>query len=250
MVDLFGAMIEDTTANKQMTVDALGAHRQRSYNAREAAKQRAWEERMSNTAYQRAAKDLEAAGLNRVLALGSGASTPGGASASIENPRSGAGISTGVSKYSAYSQAKLADANVDNLEETNKLIQEQAQTQRDMQKQIAADTLNKAADSALKQAQLPAVQAEAAKQEVMKKAYMLGSPYLDKAAQYIDQKVSSALEASKLRTPADVGASINNWFADKFNSVKDWFESKRTEAINRRQDIEDAQRRYRMRNAK
>ena len=56
------------------------------YNARQAQAQRAWEEYMSNTQYQRAVKDMVAAGLNPILAASngiSGAFVGSGAAASI-----------------------------------------------------------------------------------------------------------------------------------------------------------------------
>lgn len=55
-----------------------------SYNSAEALANRNFQERMSNTSYQRAVEDMRKAGLNPILAYANGgASTPGGSGATI-----------------------------------------------------------------------------------------------------------------------------------------------------------------------
>lgn len=68
------------------------------YNSAEAAKNREWQERMSNTAYQRAVEDMKKAGINPILAYANGgASTPGGNAGTISAANMGLASSSAAS---------------------------------------------------------------------------------------------------------------------------------------------------------
>lgn len=92
-----------------------------SMSAKQAKINRQFQERMSSTAYQRAAADLEAAGLNRILAIGSPASTPGGAMGNVADFGNvgsdwAGGLQAGANVASSAAQINKMDAEIKKIE--------------------------------------------------------------------------------------------------------------------------------------
>lgn len=85
-----GTTEQQDNANREAAADrSFQAQMMREaevYNSAEAAKNRDWQTLMSNTAHQRAVEDMEAAGINPMMAAGNQAMTPSGATASVGSP--------------------------------------------------------------------------------------------------------------------------------------------------------------------
>ena len=109
-----------------------GAKKQNAQNIALAREQMRFQERMSNTAYQRAADDLEAAGLNRILALGNPASSPGGATARVENVNTPA-INTAL-------DIQRQAAQIDNIEASTAKMQAETVNTQQAQEKIFRET--------------------------------------------------------------------------------------------------------------
>lgn len=208
---------------------ALGSFGDMAFNAWSADKQMKFQEDMAGTAYQRAAKDLEAAGLNRVLALGSPAAAPAGALA----PPVSMGSSVAANRQAATA-AKVAEATIENtkMDTMKKMteaeyIDQQRHTSATQEVlntaqqlwymgqtlnlpktglEIEARTENYKAQSARERAQVPLLlmqtaqtgelsrktAAEASQAEVLKAGYELLSPILQSLLERFGNSASSS----------------------------------------------------------
>lgn len=138
-------------ARERMAFESGEASTARLWEQDQAGVQRAWQERMSSSAYSRAMADMRAAGLNPILAYRQGgASTPGGAMARapmprgaqavVVNPYSGFGETLGRAASSALDTVRLP-RELELLEANVEKVVSETHTQRAVKylRQLEAD---------------------------------------------------------------------------------------------------------------
>lgn len=127
---------------------AVGTERANRANKQMAREQMQFQERMSNTSYQRAVADMRLAGINPILAAGQGgASTPGGATATMQD---------------AISPAVSSAQHGRRLTKELAMMEEQRQVVRNQGTNIVADTELKSQSILESQDRAAAVRAQTA----------------------------------------------------------------------------------------
>lgn len=192
----------------------IGAVASGLFNAWSSRKQQKFQEKMANTQYQRAAKDLEAAGLNRVLALGGGASAPAGTASTL--PNIGESYQSGQTAKQQIATGKASESATD---QASKDAMRQAMLGRGIlyQQNLQQEEITKQERS-----NTALLQAEQGKQTKLKAFYDTLTP--EEAALF--EAANATGSAAGALVP--IGKAVSNTIEGGYNSAKKIFQMQKS----------------------
>lgn len=173
---LVSGMFSSDNSAKSLQAQEQMQMQSEQFNAQQAQMNRDFQQQMSSTAYQRAAADMKAAGLNPILAAGQSSSTPSGSSASVGTPS--------VPQRHAFEDLGNAVSQAVNTAIASKTIDK---LQEEIANVKAGTTLREAETSNVSQ------QTETEKEETLRRMYEKRKAQLDIAPKAWSAKKAAAL---------------------------------------------------------
>lgn len=168
--------------------DARAQERANKLNLNEAATNRAFQERMSNTAYQRSMQDMHKAGLNPILAYAQGgASTPSGSTATVES----------ASKTRLADMALKATTGIGGLSQQSTALQQQQSMNESTKTLQATASAKNVADAERVRAETKGLGRKASEGALWDKFYKKINTVLDTSAKHAKQNREPLIKVLK-----------------------------------------------------